>query len=126
MISLILLISIIKSSKTGKRKARSLEDVDFNINIIQIGPTSFTDIIPTVGEQGDLLIESSVFLNAFRYFYGLKSNGRAYFYDYSENSFTPYKELNLTLETPKFISENMIIKIDSLSKVSRFFLIIAV
>ena len=91
---------------------------------IQIGTDQCWYITKTFSSEGDLILETNIYedpaINTARYFYGIKSNGRPFFYDDINDNYYEHKTMMATTDSNKF--ESQLIKINIVGDEKDYFL----
>ena len=78
--------------------------------LVQIGVDQCWYVRKSYSSNGDLILETSVYQtepNKFRYFYGIKSNGRPFFYDSINEVFTETKAIEAITNSNIFESQSI-------------------
>ena len=93
--------------------------------IIKIGENNCWYITGDFSSQGDLILETNTYeydtINKKRYFYGIKSNGRPFFYNNEDHKFNELKTIEANTDNKKF--ESRLIKLKLVNDVKDYFLI---
>ena len=92
--------------------------------IIKIGENNCWYITGDFSSQGDLILETNNYeyntINKKRYFYGIKSNGRSFFYDNEAQKFNEIKIIEANTNYKKF--ESRLIKLKLVNDEKDYFL----